>query len=241
MEFTDHKQPIDLPPHLSHGSEKAWLFGCRCRPCDNARCNARRQRSKLRKINGTHVPRNETFIPLDTARKHLIQLLDRHPGTGLVDVARILKVPKSSLSTIVHDTKRTRVHRDLHYKIMSVKRLKKVEISGYSYVDSTGTRRRLQALIWCGYSMGHLAREIGVNHSTIVHIVNPKNPCKRVQVRVRDTVTEFYQEAILRDHPVGRYADRARKYAKEKGFFPPGAWGPIDDPNYKPPFRREKR
>jgi hypothetical protein len=112
-------------------------------------------------------------------------------------------------------------------------------------VDATGTQRRLQALIWNGWSMGLLAGRLGCARSVIrrrLLVFTRVYPAAAEEVRV------LYDGLWDQAPPEGtprekRAATMARRYARENGFAPPLAWDDdtIDDPDASPAEGWERR
>ena len=103
-------------------------------------------------------------------------------------------------------------------------------------VDAAGTRRRLQALMWVGWSPRLLAARLGCSREVL-----------RVRLHDRQYVTAATAESVralcarlwLQPPPERtpherRAATMARKYAREHGFVPLAAWDEIDDPAATP-------
>ena len=84
-------------------------------------------------------------------------------------------------------------------------------------VDSTGTRRRLQALAALGWSSTDLARLLGVVQSTVNHW--SRRP--HVHLRTARRVADLYEQLSMQVGPT----PKARAYALRCGWPPPLAWG----------------
>lgn len=105
----------------------------------------------------------------------------------------------------------------------------------YLYIDPTGTRRRLQALM----ALGHNANTISsVEPALSVHMVRylrsgkPGTPSRRVHRRLAATVARVY--AVLSMVP--GIDNRSARQAETMGYRPPLAWDDesIDDPHAQP-------
>lgn len=103
--------------------------------------------------------------------------------------------------------------------------------------DAAGTRRRLQALIWNGWSFTGLAARLGCTRQA----VRARLDYGKVTVAVEGAIRALYDDLWDQAPPEGtkdekRAVTMARRYAREHGFVPVGAWdddpGPhcIDDP-----------
>jgi len=120
------------------------------------------------------------------------------------------------------------------------------------YLDAAGTRRRLQALMFNGWTMAKLTARLGVSRE-LEGIVKERSVL--VYPATAEAVKALYDELWNRQPPqAGRYdrmgATRARRRALALGYQPAGAWddepGPhyIDDPAATPVpgcIRKERR
>ncbi len=93
-------------------------------------------------------------------------------------------------------------------------------------VDSTGTARRVRALVALGYTWTDLSRHLGVDPSTIRWL--GARPRPTVRLRTAAAVTALYDE--LSTTPGGKAY--AYTIARKNGWPPPLAWDDdtIDDP-----------
>lgn len=98
-------------------------------------------------------------------------------------------------------------------------------------VDSTGTRRRIQALHAIGWTWAALAPELGITRSGVGLLAGNRNPTSYASTAQR--VAEVY-ERLCMVAPVGSGAKRARTNAARQGWLPPLAWDDIDNPDEKP-------
>jgi len=95
-------------------------------------------------------------------------------------------------------------------------------------IDSTGTVRRLQALVAVGYPATGLGERIGVSATNMAHTMR----ATRVTVRRARQVAVLYEQL---SHLPGE-SKRARMRARRQGWAPPLAWDEdtIDDPAASP-------
>jgi hypothetical protein len=104
-------------------------------------------------------------------------------------------------------------------------------------VDATGTRRRVQALAWCGWSLARLSARLGGDESLARKILRRRQVTAATARAVRELYDELWDQAPPEDDPWdARAAVRARNYARTRGFAPPQAWDDdeIDDPAASP-------
>lgn len=102
-------------------------------------------------------------------------------------------------------------------------------------VNSTGTRRRVQALAWMGWPCSEVARRAGIPETTLRTLILPS---RRISVAYAHRVAAVYEELSFRRGPSRISAGKARQL----GFVPPLAWDEdtIDDPRARPHgIRRE--
>lgn len=87
-----------------------------------------------------------------------------------------------------------------------------------SLIDSTGSVRRLRALIASGYTRHELAAELDRPRPWMNHIIAGKRP--KVMVHTRDRVAEMYARLQM----VPGSSERSRKEAETKGWAVPFLW-----------------
>jgi hypothetical protein len=104
-------------------------------------------------------------------------------------------------------------------------------------LDAAGTRRRLQALIWNGWSLGALSVRLGCSRQALRVKLDYARVSAATAAAVRQVYDELWdQPPPERDRFERRAATMARRYARERGFAPPLAWDEdaIDDPGAGP-------
>ena len=217
-----------------HGTHAAFaLDGCHCRPCRDATAAYNRRRNKGLAY-GTWAP----LVDAAPVRAHLLAL--REAGIGWKRAASLAGVAPSTVSKLLYGLGErppsTRVRRETADRLLAVRPGRAPVLDG-AYVDSTGTRRRLQALACLGWSDSLLGRRLGVDAG------NYSSMMRRPQVtaaRARDVV-RLYDELWRSgppetDHRNRQSASRARNRARANGWAPPLAWDDdtIDDPVARP-------
>lgn len=95
--------------------------------------------------------------------------------------------------------------------------------------DSTGTRRRVQALAWMGWPAREIARRAGCPVSTLRTLILPG---RRISYDLAARVARVYEQL----HMTPGLSRGAAGKARGMGFAPPLAWDPdtIDDPDARP-------
>jgi transcriptional regulator with XRE-family HTH domain len=104
-------------------------------------------------------------------------------------------------------------------------------------MDITGTRRRAQALVACGWSQARLARELGLTAANFCGMLRRD----QVTAATARAVSDLYDRLWNRPPPehdqhTRGAAARARNHAGRQGWAPPLAWDDdqIDDPHGRP-------
>lgn len=96
-------------------------------------------------------------------------------------------------------------------------------------VDSTGTRRRVQALAWMGWPCREVAARAGTTERSLHTLIRPD---RRISAALAARVAAVYEELCMRPGPSRITASKARG----RGHAPPLAWDEvdIDDPSARP-------
>lgn len=105
------------------------------------------------------------------------------------------------------------------------------------HVDAAGTRRRIEALVWNGWSLTGLAARLGWARPVLQHKMGSAHVAAASAEKVRVLYDELWDQAPPEETKVEkRAATMARRYAREHGFAAPLAWDEdaIDDPDARP-------
>jgi len=104
------------------------------------------------------------------------------------------------------------------------------------YVDAAGTRRRIQALIYNGQSMGVLARRLGCQRREVRELLfTRRHVTPQTAEKIRALCRGLWDQPPPGETPREKQAAvKARRYARERGFVPLLAWDAIDDPDAVP-------
>ena len=100
----------------------------------------------------------------------------------------------------------------------------------YRTIDATGTRRRIEALRYLGWTGVDIGREIGVTYGCIYQW--GKRP--RIYRTSAEKVDAAFRRLSLLPPPTGYLADRERRRARRLGFVSALAWDDLDDPAEQP-------
>lgn len=96
-----------------------------------------------------------------------------------------------------------------------------VPYDSYRGIDATGTRRRVQALAWMGWTRAEIATRAGMSESFLRAAIRPP---RLVSFSLSRRVAAVYDELCMIPGPSKLAASKARK----RGFLPPLAWGDDD-------------
>ncbi len=110
-------------------------------------------------------------------------------------------------------------------------------LGGRALVDATGTRRRLQALVAIGWSQSKLGRELGMGPGNFGSMLGRGRLYVSTVRAVRDLYDRLWSTGPPEDeHRDKIAANRARNYARARGWAVPQAWDDdtIDDPTAIP-------
>jgi AraC-like DNA-binding protein len=224
-------------PPGKHGTRARYMRGCRCGPCSGAhyRYLVSRQRSVMR---GTWEP----FADAAPVREHVAALTAA--GLTEANVASEAGVSRGQMEHLMHGSNGSapgrRIRHDAAARILAVRPLAAVT-PGAGEIDATGTRRRIRALVACGWPQGWLAAQLGVKPPNISAMLRGARGQARVRATTAAAVRELY--ARLWDVPPPQSTPReraicarARAMAAERGWAPPAGWdeGVIDDPAGRP-------
>ena len=232
--------------HHAHGTRNAYVLDrCGCAPCTKANRDYENARVRMAAAHQWAPERPATptdLVDAGPAREHLQALMAA--GMGLKTIAAKSGVAHGSISAVVYgkptpDPKerrppRRRITRDLEARILAIG----LQLADGATVDGTGTARRLQALVACGWSISKLAARLGFNPSNITPVVHGT---RQVTVATRRAVAALYDELWDAAPPEADQrariaASRSRRFAATRGWVPPLAWDDdaIDDPAAAP-------
>jgi transcriptional regulator with XRE-family HTH domain len=226
-----------------HGTRARYVFGpdedgelgpCRCTDCKQANRDYENHRARM-KLYGRWQP----YVDAQQAREHVRALGDY--GIGWKRVAQIAGLASSTVRKLVYGgpgerppTKRIRAETEA--AILAVQPSPEF-LGGSAHVDATGTRRRVQALVWCGWSQSKIAARLGMFASNFAMLMTRAN----VTADTARAVAALYDELWDQAPPEATQhqkiaANRARNYARSRGWVPPVAWddGALDDPAASP-------
>lgn len=206
----------------SHYTGYAKL-GCRCDACGAAAAPVHK-RARHAFVTGQPI-----LIGAADAAVHLGVLaaagmsrseIERRSGVNRVTLLRIVRGDLS------------RVNRRTATAILAVEPVPSAEQAA-GWVDGTGTRRRLRALMAAGWPASRLAVRLGTSQSHIRRLVEDGHRCSAV---TRAQVVDLYDELWDVSPPEDKSARLARRRAQLQGWSLAMAWDDdeIDDPAAAP-------
>lgn len=218
-----------------HGTHPCYVLdACRCLPCSAA--NAAYEGNRARQ----NAYGRSDYIDAEPSREHIRGLMDQ--GMGLKRIVAVTDLSQGMLWKLLYGKKRAdgtrvptvRVRKATEARILAIT----LDLAEGARIDSTGSRRRIQALVCLGYSIRNLGERLGIQSSNMHSAVHDRG---LITVRTATAITALYDElSMTPNEPAGRYdrcaASRARNYAATFGWLPPLAWDEdsIDDPMMQP-------
>lgn len=92
-------------------------------------------------------------------------------------------------------------------------------------VDATGTARRIQALVFLGYTFGDIGDALGVSHDVARHYAVTRST---VRTATADSVSKLYERWSMSPAPDSKRSKYARTNALRRGWVGPLSWDDID-------------
>jgi transcriptional regulator with XRE-family HTH domain len=216
-----------------HGTRTAYVVDrCKCRQCLDANSAAKRQVDK-QKAYGRY---DNGRVDAGPAREHVRNLMAQ--GMAWKQVAKVAGLSPSTVSNLLYGRYERghapypRMSRVNSEKLLAVKVTLENLPAGH-HVDATGTHRRLRALVAIGWSQSRLAALLGIERSNFTAFMRSEGVTVRYALAVRDLYDQIWDEPQEgHDHRSRIAANRARNYARERGWLPPLAWDDdtMDDP-----------
>ena len=207
---------------MNHGLRSTYNNGCRCEPCRAAQS---RYAKRMRFLAETGRP---TLVDSAPARSHVALL--RAAGLGrqaIAERAGVSRIVVYRLAGSCKERPTLRIRRDTEARILAVD---PVSPCDFSNVGTTGTTRRLRALVAIGWTQTELARRIDWDLANLNCIVLARRTA--VTVDTARMIAALYDELSMTPGP----SLRARRLAERRGWLPPLAWDDeqIDDPDHQP-------
>lgn len=161
------------------------------------------------------------------AREHVAKLRDL--GWTWKQIGDAAGLSNAVPFHLLQGRRHRRVLAETHYALMSVAA---EPTDSHRGVDSTATRRRVQALAWMGWPCAEVARRVGTTRPVLATLILPN---RRPSYGLAARVAAVYDELCDVPGPSKIAASKARAF----GFAPPAAWdeatiGDADAPPASP-------
>lgn len=218
----------------AHGTRTKFVHDhCTCIRCRAANADY------AASLNRRHLYGQAVLVDPEPARQHLEQL--RASGLGLRRIAALSGVSRSALAAIATghrpDRAADRIRPETAAALLAVPTA--APLADGVAVDGTGIRRRLRALVACGWPQQRLAAQIGWTAGNFTKLITEDGA--QVAPRTAAAVTALY-ERLWNTPPATDTpqqlagVNRARARAARAGWVLPAAWDDdeIDNPDAVP-------
>ncbi|MHB9857677.1 hypothetical protein [Streptomyces sp. YIM S03343] len=214
-------------------------YRCRRPECVDRYNERNKERLRARKA-GTY----NALVDATRARQHIRRLQQADMSAEAIACAAGISVHSVLDILRPHPTKRRarrrRITPGVEAKILSVRA--GGHVSGR--INSTGTVRRVQALVARGWPVSHIARRAGLSSQNAHDILNRP----RVYVTTARAIAAVYDRLRTKrpeKHGVSKtHVVVARNRAARAGWPPPAYWdrqpGAIDDPEFVPEYSKTR-
>lgn len=212
-------------------------YGCRLPECRERYLAWERDRA-ARQADGTW----DNLIDAAPVRQHIQRLMAQ--GYTVHRIAVIAELPAHSIRDFIGNGVRGRRYRTnptTAEKILSVS----TESTAPTFIDPTGTRRRLQALVAAGWPLTTIDRQIGYKSNHLRKILTERRIHVTTSVFVAGVYEEYRDRKPERNGVAKYLARKARERAAVNRWPTPGYWvdrmDVIDDPDFEPLYGVTRR
>jgi hypothetical protein len=219
------------PSHRKHGTRVKYTEEkCRCKPCRKANRDSASRRTRLVAY-GQWAP----FVDAEPVRDHIRYL--QSCGMGLRVIAAALGVDRKNIQSILNGRPERGSGPQKGVTPARAAAILAIEpgldnLAAHMVIDSTGTTRRLQALVTMGWPQARLAAEMGWTGTNLgVLITAPTVTAKNARL-VRDIYDRLWKVDPASHGASPGGITYAKRRAADAGWAPVGAWDDdtIDDP-----------
>lgn len=228
------------PAVHKHGETGTCYVAHKCR-CDNCR-TGNRVRAAARRRAHLYGRFDNPYIDAEPVREHVLSLM--RDGMGYRRIAEVSGVGATAVRTLIYGRQDPgprngeelkRIHRDKAAKLRGITPELHL-LCGGARMPSTGTVRRLQALVTMGWSQAKLGLQLGITPGNFTTLMSSS----AVTVRRHREVADLYERLWQTPPPKATSAEagsvtRARRYARQRRWLPPLAWDDIDT-DQEPPI-----
>lgn len=211
-------------------------FGCQ-RPECRAR-NSAYSRRRYRQVGyGTWNP----LADAEPVRQHIAAL--REVGHSLPAIQQMARVSAATLARILYDgvnPRAERIRTEVARRILDLP-IEAAPTTPNTIIDGIGTRRRIQALVWMGWTFTKLGPHLGIHPRRLTDLVRAQHVTAATARKIANgyRVIQTWQPG---HHGVPKASQTmARNIATHEGWHGPLAWDDIDDPNCQPETRQRRQ
>ena len=230
-----------------HGTPACYVADrCRCLPCTAARSTY-----EVRRKRDLAYGRPGRTVDATPTREHLRALMAA--GMGRRQITAVHGIASGSLTKILYGITRAdgtrrppaaRVLRRTAVRVLAIPMPTIDQLGGAAIVDSTGARRRVQALVALGWSVQRLADEHGMHRNALDRALRHQPIYARNALAIRAMFDEIGDQRPTEDTTAEKNsASRARNRAQAAGWVVPAMWDEedLDDPYATPPTTSSPR
>lgn len=206
----------------AHGTWQKYRYeDCRCTECREV-TNARR-RTRTRRKAHQQWGAAPSQVDAEPVRQHVRDLMAQ--GVAAKRIAGLAGVSTSTVKQLLYGCPALGRPPTQWMRPETARSLLAVTPGNGTYVDPTGLRRRLQALVANGNSGSELMRRLGKDPKNFGHLLSAPRVRADLDRAVRRLYDELWDVAppteTVQDR---RVATRARTHAQQHGWLPPLAW-----------------
>jgi transcriptional regulator with XRE-family HTH domain len=226
-----HKQVTHV-----HGTRACYVLDkCRCIPCGQDRARWERASSRAKAYG-----RWDNLVDATPAREHVAALAAQ--GMGLKRIVAVSDVSQGLLWKLVYGKRHkdgsripsVRITKSANQRILALR----LDLADGARIDSTGTSRRIQALVAIGWSQSKIAARLGILRSNFTAIAQGRTD---VTVTRAKAVADLYDQLWDQTPPHVEWRahiaySRSLSYSAKAGWVVPMAWDEdtIDNPDTTP-------
>jgi len=213
-----------------HGYARYRLDGCRCYTCAFARSLYDENRDRAMAY-GTWQP----WVDAEPVRIHIRFL--QSCEMGLRAIAAAAPCDRKRLQGVLHGRPergtgpQEKVRPALAAAVLAVEPTLE-NLAPSTLLNPLGTRRRAHALVAVGWPQQHLAAHIDMDPGNFGQMLAREHVIARRALAVREMYDELWRADPVNHGATEGGINRARAYAADRGWAPPGAWDDdtIDEP-----------